>query len=218
MLIRSKRQKNSSILPSMDREILKYLHGFYDKGDYVGFHSLTPLFEKFNKGEDFSYFVQRLRTILGHLAILNLIELDNTEYGSWGTAKEETILFDYTHLPVKGRITPEGVINIERVVLSDRQKDIDSSILITNKLTRTNIYATILFGIIVTSLQIRSCVKERYQGQQITNRLNLDSLRLLQQAKHDSMLEKALLHIYEGRSDSSKNFSKPSRTVPVKKN
>jgi hypothetical protein len=139
----------------MGREILKFLYAFYNDGDYVGFHLLTPLFEKLKKGQDFKEYVNRLKNTIGFLSQRLYIELNTTEYGSWGTPKEGSILFDYTHIPLEGRITPEGVENIERVIAQDRQNRVDNSVISTNILTKINIGTTIVFSAIVLFIQIR---------------------------------------------------------------
>lgn len=78
------------------------------------------------------------------------------------------------------------------------------SVITTNKLTWVNIGVTILFGIIVTSIQIRSCYRDTQKDNLEVHRINQDSLRQLQQLKHDSLFENTVLRIMEGMKDSSK--------------
>ena len=112
---------------------------------------------------------------------------------------------------VKGRITAEGVINIERVLSADRQKEIDHSILTTNRLSKINVIAALIFGVVVTSIQVRSCTQETRRDRQEASKANLDSLRLVQQSKRDSLLENMVRYIMAGKPDSTigtKTFSK----------
>lgn len=76
----------------------------------------------------------------------------------------------------------------------------------------------ILFGAIVTSIQIRSCTQETRRDRQEASKANLDLLKLVQQSKRDSLLENMVRYITAGKPDSTigtKTFSK-SEFVPHK--
>lgn len=187
----------------MDREILKYLYEFYRLGDYVGFHDLTPLFERLRKKNDFKILNDRLKTILGYLEMNRWINLNTTDYGSWGTVKEGNTLFDYTHIPVSARITEEGAAMISGDIVAERQERVDNSVLRTNKASWVNFGTTILFGLIVTTIQIRSCTRDIAKDSQEARKAYSDSLRQSQQSKHDSLIESAILQLIPAKKDTS---------------
>jgi hypothetical protein len=180
----------------MDREILKYLYKFYSKGDYWNFHDLGPMIKKIKRGEDFKYFLDRLRIIIGYLSASRFIEFEEGkyQYGSWGTVKEVETLFDYNNLPVFARMTDEGADNIEKIVQQETQLNVSKSVLETNGFIKLNIAMTICFGVIVTAVQLMTYEENERKTHQEEYRQTLDSLRILQQTKHDSIVEALLLH------------------------
>jgi len=79
-------------------------------------------------------------------SLICYIETDSTEYGSWGTLKEGTTVFDYTHLEIKGRITPNGVENIEKVIAGENQDKLNKSVLTTNGLIKWSGVLSLVFA------------------------------------------------------------------------
>ncbi|MBK7883912.1 MAG: hypothetical protein IPJ81_08970 [Chitinophagaceae bacterium] len=128
----------------MEREILKYLYKFYKDGDYLNFHSLIPLFDKFEKGENYKYFLEKIRSELSVLQGKNFIEIDSIEYNSWSTDKEAPVLFDYKNNPVSSKITPQGRDVIEKVLSDERQEKLTNSVKTTNSVSKFNVLASLI--------------------------------------------------------------------------
>ncbi len=91
-------------------------------------------------GNDEKKFLQTLIRIIGYLDGRLFIEIDNPEYGAWGSIKEGNILFDYNNHPIKAKITsPLGLDFIEKIISSEEQSSLTTSIKSTNAIQNDNI-------------------------------------------------------------------------------
>jgi hypothetical protein len=181
----------------MDRDILKYLYQFYEKGDYFTYHSLIPVFSKIRTPDQNSLML-RLRTMIGYLSgmtPLSLIETEDTAYSQWGAKDANGLLYNYDNTPLKARITKEGFEYIERYVDNDKKDAVDHSILITNRLTMANIGVSILLTIIVVVLQIKADRREDRKEAKEAIRSEQETIQHLRQLKNDSLLYKLALRI-----------------------
>jgi hypothetical protein len=78
----------------------------------------------------------------------------------------------------------------EKETLERRQTE---SVIATNKMTIINIVITIIFSIIVTTIQVCSYNRETKKEYREVRQLKADSLKQLQLLRHDSLYEKYLL-------------------------
>lgn len=180
----------------MERDILKYLYKFYKRGDYFDYHSLAPVFNKIKKGDDYKYFLERIRTILGYFRDSMFLEMDNDNYGKLASI-ENTILQDYINCPIKAKIIyPFGVDYIERIIVSEQQ-------IRTNNFVIANICFTILLTGIIAYLQIkadnRDEIREKREvKQELRSKLNpqekfqLDSIMAIQNTKNLQIIARVL--------------------------
>ena len=110
-------------------------------------------------------------------------------------------------------LTGKGAIDYRNnfYLREKRKKELDlrqsNSVIKTNKYFRWNIGATILFGIIVTAIQIMTCNRDKWRDRQEVNKSYLDSLRQLQQSKHDLLFENMALRLM-GDTSSGKGAKK----------
>lgn len=103
-------------------------------------------------------------------------------------------------------MTGAGKFYLETEITSANQARLDNSILITNKLTWMNIFATIGFGIIVTITQLLTCNREKLRDYREERKLNRDSSGQEIQLRHDSLYENKVVHILEDIRDSLPNL------------
>lgn len=80
-----------------------------------------------------------------------------------------------------------------------RQTD---SVIKTNTYSRLNVGATLLFSLIVTSIQIATCVRDKQRELREVNKSYSDSLKQMQQLKHDSIFDVEFLRLHRANKDS----------------
>ena len=150
--------------------------------------------------------------------LLDRFEKDG--YLFWTTSQLNTVTNDYISngflkdilLTVDNPLTDIYHVNAELTIKGIdyaikllRERDNFESTITTNKSIRLNVLATIIFSLIVTVLQLRTCAIEENKKDQEERRLNQDSLKQLEQSKHDSMLLYLLFQKQE-TIDSSKTL------------
>jgi len=168
----------------MDREILKYLYGFFKNGDFLSYHSLNPIFDKLKikNGRDFKYFNERLKTITFYLETASLIEIDpksNDAAALWAVRKDGDSFYSYSDFtkPISARILePTGIEYIERIIEWEHQIAVSKSVRDTNWrtlgvsiLTLIAIVATVYFaskGVTSKELQDLNTTLQDNQKQQ----------------------------------------------------
>ena len=195
----------------MDREILKYLYEFFKAGDFLGYHSLNPVFEKLKikNGNDFKYFNQRLKTILFFLKDSYLLDIDEKrkdELAMWTVRKGEGGFYSYSDFdnPIKARISESAGINyIEKIIEWEHQIALSKSVRNTN--WKTLLIASISFIAIGVSAYFSSKTVTSENIKQLDtslryNRILLDKT-LQSQIEIDSSLQIMV------KLDSEKNVS-----------
>lgn len=80
------------------------------------------------------------------------------------------------------------------------------SVISTNKFSRLNVYAAIIFGLLISIIQVHSCYRERVKDKQEANKLIQDSIKQSRQSLYDSELHKLALRIL----DEQKNYNNVS--------
>ncbi len=106
-------------------------------------------------------------------------------------------------------LTEKGAIDYRNnfYLREKRKEELDlrqtNSVIRTNIFTILNVFATVLFSIIVTYIQIKTYNQEKRRDLRELNKSYSDSLKQLQQSRHDSIFEVELLSLHQVNKDSS---------------
>lgn len=137
---------------------------------------------KSNIGNDDKIKTIKLKEILtrfeldGYLTWTASKEDENKLFKSEAIYKEDSILYDENPLVnyhINATLTIKG---IDYAINLLRNKEEFESTILTNKFSRRNIIATLLFTVIITGIQIDSCHRETLRDNREQHRLDLDSI------------------------------------------
>lgn len=167
---------------AMERDIFRYLYKFYKNGNHH-LQDLQPVFDELKEGWDYKDFLFKIRDILSTESHQTL-EI-NGKYASWGTLLKvnEEGYFDYTNQRVEAKLTPKGREIIERVLDSERQDEVNNSVIKTNRISRRTSRLSVFFVVLTVFISAAQYFKKDHNTAEIQS-IGKNILELKKNNKH----------------------------------